>query len=477
MRVLHVCSELYPLLKTGGLADVMGALPFAQQQIGMDTRILLPAYPAIAAGIPNTVVVAEFDNFAGHIVLRYGEYNGLGVYLIDAPHLYAREGNPYHDQWYNDYADNYKRFALLGWVGAELAVGLDVWWQAEVVHAHDWHAGLTSAYLALKGRPAKSVFTIHNLAYQGVFSYHHLFELGLPLEMFHIDGLELHGQISYLKSGLYYSDVVTAVSPTYAKEITTPEFGYGLQGLLQTLAHQGRLVGILNGVDEQIWNPNVDHYIEDHYKLKAMTGKRKNKEKLQAYFNLPQQPDALLFVMVTRLTEQKGVDLLIQSAETIVQQGGQLALLGSGAPHLEEGLRHLAVRYPENIAVKIGYDEALSHLIIAGGDVILVPSRFEPCGLTQLYGLKYGTLPLVRATGGLADTVVDSYSENIKARKATGFVFNDADAQGLSWAINNAFALWQKQRLWQSVRVVAMEQDFSWQIAARHYQGLYQRIL
>ncbi|MFQ1022402.1 glycogen synthase GlgA [Avibacterium paragallinarum] len=477
MRVLHVCSELYPLLKTGGLADVMGALPFAQQQIGIDSRVVLPAYPAIVAGIPHTVVVAEFDNFAGHIVLRYGEYNGLGVYLIDAPHLYAREGNPYHDQWYNDYADNYKRFALLGWVGAELAVGLDAWWQAEVVHAHDWHAGLASAYLAAKGRPAKSVFTIHNLAYQGVFSYHHLFELGLPWEMFNINGLELHGQISYLKSGLYYSDVVTAVSPTYAQEITTPEFGYGLQGLLSALRHGGRLVGILNGVDEQIWNPNVDQYIEDHYKLKAMAGKRKNKEKLQAYFNLPQNPEALLFVMVTRLTEQKGVDLLLQSAETLVQQGGQLVVLGSGAAHLEEGLRQLAAYYPENIAVKIGYDEALSHLIIAGGDVIFVPSRFEPCGLTQLYGLKYGTLPLVRATGGLADTVVDSHSENIKARRATGFVFNDANVEGLCWAINNTFALWQKQRLWQGVRAVAMEQDFSWQIAAKHYQTLYQRLL
>ncbi|UXN37964.1 glycogen synthase GlgA [Avibacterium paragallinarum] len=477
MRVLHVCSELYPLLKTGGLADVMGALPFAQQQIGIDSRVVLPAYPAIVAGIPHTVVVAEFDNFAGHIVLRYGEYNGLGVYLIDAPHLYAREGNPYHDQWYNDYADNYKRFALLGWVGAELAVGLDAWWQAEVVHAHDWHAGLASAYLAAKGRPAKSVFTIHNLAYQGVFSYHHLFELGLPWEMFNINGLELHGQISYLKSGLYYSDVVTAVSPTYAQEITTPEFGYGLQGLLSALRHEGRLVGILNGVDEYIWNPNSDPYIEDHYKLKAMAGKRKNKEKLQAYFNLPQNPEALLFVMVTRLTEQKGVDLLLQSAENLVQQGGQLVVLGSGAAHLEEGLRQLAAYYPENITVKIGYDEALSHLIIAGGDVIFVPSRFEPCGLTQLYGLKYGTLPLVRATGGLADTVVDSHSENIKARRATGFVFNDANVEGLCWAINNAFALWQKQRLWQGVRAVAMEQDFSWQIAAKHYQTLYQRLL
>ena len=298
MKVLHVCSELYPLLKTGGLADVMGALPFAQKEIGIDTRIVLPAYPAIAAGIPHTSVVAEFDNFAGHIVLRYGEYNGVGVYLIDAPHLYAREGNPYHDANYNDYGDNYKRFALLGWVGAELTTGLDSWWRADVVHAHDWHAGLTAAYLHHKGRPAKSVFTIHNLAYQGQFDYRHLFEIGLPQSMFHVDGLELFGQISYLKAGLYYSDAVTAVSPTYAKEITTSEFAYGLQGLLSTLDQEGRLVGILNGVDEKIWHPHHDHYIQHAYKLKYMGGKAKNKADLQAYFNLPQQSDALLFVMV-----------------------------------------------------------------------------------------------------------------------------------------------------------------------------------
>ncbi|MGC6377878.1 glycogen synthase GlgA [Bisgaard Taxon 45] len=477
MKVLHACSELYPLLKTGGLADVMGALPFAQKEIGIDTRIVLPAYPTIKAGIPETTVVSEFDNFAGHIVLRYGEYKGLGVYLIDAPHLYQREGNPYHDQWYNDYADNYKRFALLGWVAAELATGLDSWWQADVVHAHDWHAGLASAYLFNKGRPAKSVFTIHNLAYQGQFAHHHLFEIGLPAGMFHVDGLELHGQISYLKAGLYYSDSVTAVSPTYAKEITTPEFGYGLQGLLSTLNSQGKLVGILNGVDEHIWHPNHDTYLEHHYKLKAMTGKRKNKATLQAYFNLPQDPDALLFVMVTRLTEQKGVDLLIDSAEEIVRQGGQLTILGSGSPHLEAGILHLAQQYPQQIAVKIGYDEALSHLMIAGGDVILVPSRFEPCGLTQLYGLKYGTLPLVRATGGLADTVVNATAENIKSRHATGFVFEQTDSEALRQALANAFALWQKQRLWFTVRTVAMEQDFSWQISATGYHALYQRLL
>lgn len=477
MKVLHVCSELYPLLKTGGLADVLGALPAAQKEIGVDARILIPAYPAILAGIPHTAVVAEFNTFAGYVVLRYGEYNGVGVYLIDAPHLYAREGNPYHDPWYNDYGDNYKRFALLGWVGAELATGLDYWWRAEVVHSHDWHAGLASAYLHSKGRPAKSVFTIHNLAYQGYFSYHHLFELGLPMEMFHVNGLELHGQISYLKAGLYYSDAVTAVSPTYAKEITTPEFGYGLQGLLTTLDQQGKLVGILNGVDENIWHPNNDTYIQHRYKLKSMTGKRENKQDLQAYFNLPQNPEALLFVMVTRLTEQKGVDLLLECADEIIRQGGQLAILGSGAPHLEGWIKWLAEQHPQHIAAKIGYDEALSHLMVAGGDVILVPSRFEPCGLTQLYGLKYGTLPLVRSTGGLADTVVQCTVENIKEGIATGFVFEHATADALREAINEAFALWQKQRLWFNVRAVAMEQDFSWHLAAHRYQELYGKIL
>lgn len=476
MKVLHVCSELYPLLKTGGLADVIGALPFAQKMIGMDVRILLPAYPAILRGIPETHVVAEFDNFAGHVVLQYGEYNGLGVYLIDAPHLYAREGNPYHDADYNDYGDNYKRFALLGWIGAELATGLDSWWRAEIVHGHDWHAGLAAAYLVNKGKPAKSVFTIHNLAYQGQFARRHLDEIGLPESMFDMNGLELFGQISYLKAGLYYSDAVTAVSPTYAQEITTEEFAYGLQGLLGSLREQGKLVGILNGVDEQIWHPSCDGYLQYHYKQKNIAGKKKNKAELQAYFNLPPKEEALLFVMVTRLTEQKGIDLLIESADEIVAQGGQLALLGSGAPHWEAAVRALAEAYPANIAVKIGYDEALSHLMVAGGDVILVPSRFEPCGLTQLYGLQYGTLPLVRQTGGLADTVVNSTTDSIKERTATGFVFQQASATDLRQAIRQAFSLWQKPKIWSMVRANAMSQDFSWRNAAQHYQALYRRL-
>ncbi|BFU60351.1 MULTISPECIES: glycogen synthase GlgA [Rodentibacter] len=477
MKVLHVCSELYPLLKTGGLADVIGALPFAQKAIGMDVRILLPAYPAISNGISKTHIVAEFDNFVGHIVLRYGEYKGVGVYLIDAPHLYAREGNPYHDANYQDYADNYKRFALLGWVGAELSTGLDAWWRAEIVHAHDWHAGLAAAYLFNKGKPAKSVFTIHNLAYQGQFNHRHLYEIGLPEGMFHVNGLELFGQISYLKAGLYYSDMVTAVSPTYAQEITTEAFAYGLQGLLYGLYEQGKLIGILNGVDEKIWHPDCDDYIKHHYKQKSMTGKKKNKAELQAYFNLPQDACALTFVMITRLTEQKGVDLLIESADEIVKQGGQLMILGAGSPNLEEGIRRLAESYPQNVAVKIGYDEALSHLMIAGGDVILVPSRFEPCGLTQLYGLQYGTLPLVRKTGGLADTVIDSTSETIKVRSATGFVFQRAEAQDLRLAIQQAFSLWQKPKVWSTVRINAMNQDFTWRNVAERYLTLYLNLM
>ncbi|MGR6980118.1 glycogen synthase GlgA [Testudinibacter sp. P27/CKL/0425] len=476
MKVLHVCSELYPLLKTGGLADVTGALPFAQQQRGDDVRVLMPAYPAVVAGLPQSGVVGTFATFAGDVTLRYTEYNGLGIYLIDAPHLYQREGNPYHDPYYNDYGDNYLRFALLGWFGAELGDNLDSWWKADVVHAHDWHAGMACAYLHAKGRPAKSVFTIHNLAYQGQFYYQHMFELGLPLEMFHVNGLELNGQISYLKAGLYYADHVTAVSPTYAQEITTPEYAYGLQGLLTTLQQQHKLSGVLNGVDYTIWNPELDPHLPANYKLKSMTGKAKCKAELQQAFQLPQDKNALLFVMVTRLTAQKGVDLLLQALPRILKDGVQFILLGSGDSQYEQAFSQLELQYPQQVSVEIGYNEKLSHLIIAGGDVILVPSRFEPCGLTQLYGLKYGTLPLVRATGGLADTVTDCSKENLKNRSATGFSFANADTDSLVLAFERAEALWRAKPQWYKVRINAMEADFSWHLAAEKYSVIYQNL-
>lgn len=476
MKILHICSEMYPLIKTGGLADVMGALPYAQQQIGNDVRVLLPLYPQVAEKLGESVEIATLGTFAGVVTLRFAYFNGLGVYVIDAPHLFNRR-LPYYDDNYHDYADNYKRFALLGYLGAQLAAGLDHWWgRADVLHAHDWQGGLACAYLKSWHSPVKSVFTIHNIAYPGCFQGYHLGELGLPWEFFSPEGLEFYGEISYLKAGLYYADRITTVSPTYAHEITEHIAGGGMHGLLQTRQREGRLRGILNGVDETVWNPETDGYIAANYRPNYMQGKAKNKAELQRYFGLPENKEALLFVMVTRLTEQKGADFLLANIDRIMQQPVQLIVLGSGAPALEHALREAQARYPQQIGVKIGYDEALSHQIIAGGDVILVPSRFEPCGLTQLYGLKYGTLPLVRQTGGLADTVNNSVKESIENRTATGFVFKYPDAEDFFDAVQRAIHLWQKQKLWASVRQNALAQDFGWAKVAQQYQDLYQEI-
>ncbi|KMK50752.1 glycogen synthase [[Actinobacillus] muris] len=477
MKILHICSEMYPLIKTGGLADVMGALPHAQQQAGNDVRVLLPYYPQVAEKLGETVEVTTLGTFAGIITLRFAHFNGLGVYVIDAPHLFNRR-LPYYDDNYQDYTDNYRRFALLGYLGAQLTEGLDHWWgRAEILHAHDWQGGLACAYLKSWHSPVKSVFTIHNIAYPGRFQAYHLAELGLPWEFFHPNGLEFYGEISYLKAGLYFADRITTVSPTYALEITEQIAGGGMHGLLQIRQAEGRLRGILNGVDDTVWNPDCDPHIVAHFRANYMRGKAKNKSELQRYFGLPERKEALLFVMVTRLTEQKGADFLLAKIDEMMQQEVQLIVLGSGSPDLENALRAAQARYPQQIGVKIGYDEALSHQIIAGGDVILVPSRFEPCGLTQLYGLKYGTLPLVRRTGGLADTVNDSNKENIERRSATGFVFDSPDANSFFDAVSRAISLWQKNKLWSNVRQNALAQDFGWAKVAQQYQALYQEIV
>ena len=476
MKILHVCSEMYPLIKTGGLADVMGALPYAQQAAGNDPRVLLPYYPQVAEKLGETVEVATFGTFAGVVTLRFAYFNGLGVYVIDAPHLFNRR-LPYYDDHYNDYIDNYKRFALLGYVGAQLAQGLDHWWgRSDILHAHDWQAGLACAYLKSWNSPVKSIFTIHNIAYPGRFQAHHLFELGLPWEYFHPNGLEFYGEISYLKAGLFFADRITTVSPTYAREITEQIAGAGMHGLLQMRQAEGRLRGILNGVDDVVWNPETDSNIVANYRPNYMQGKGKNKAELQRYFGLPENKDAMLMVMVTRLTEQKGADFLLAKIDEIMQHNVQLIVLGSGAPDLEWALGEARSRYPDKIGLKIGYDEALSHQIIAGGDVILVPSRFEPCGLTQLYGLKYGTLPLVRRTGGLADTVIDSHKETIENRSATGFVFNHPTPDDFYDAVLRAINLWNKNKLWSSVRQNALAQDFGWPKVAEQYQALYNEI-
>ena len=483
MRVLHVCTEIYPLLKTGGLADVAGALPPAQVRAGCDARVLVPGFPALLAGILDQHVVAELAPAfgAGTIRLLRGVLpdSGVAAYAIDAPDLYARPGNPYADADNNAYADNVQRFALLGWIAARLADGLDPDWQPRVVHAHDWHAGLAPAYLKAAeqatGRTlAGSVQTIHNLAYQGNFPAHVFGYLGLPAHFFDIHGVEFHGQVSFLKAGLFFADKITTVSPTYAREIQGGEQGCGLDGLLRSRAHD--LAGILNGVDDTVWNPAIDPLIAGHYDVQDVAGKLACKTALQREAGLAVQDAAPLFCVVSRLTEQKGLHLVLAALPRIVERGGQIMVLGSGDAALEAAFRAAAAAHPASVAVRIGYDEQLAHRLIAGADVILVPSRFEPCGLTQLYGLKYGTLPLVRDVGGLADTVVDSSLENLGDELATGFVFASFDDAGIASALRRAFALYRRGADWHEVRARGMRQRFDWDAAAADYLALYEQI-
>lgn len=491
LRVLHVCAELFPLLKTGGLADVTGALPAALNRHGCEARVLLPGFPAVMAGLQNLDEVARVRvpwatiwGEPAEARLLYGvredNHSRLGIYVIEAPFLYERPGNPYADLRLQPYGDNHRRFALLGWVGAQLAQGLDPLWQAQCVHSHDWHAGLTSAYLAAarqqRGqRLASSVYTVHNLAYQGLFAPHHLSETALPAGFFGVEGIEFHGQISFMKAGLYYSDRITTVSPTYAREIQTPEQGHGLDGLLRNRARDVR--GILNGVDDAVWNPVSDPLIATAYaSAEAGVAKAANKAALQALFGVAQRPDAPLLTVVSRLTEQKGLSLVLAGLPELIARGGQLVVLGSGDPALEAAFRAAAATHPESVGVRIGYDEQLSHQVFAGGDVIVVPSRFEPCGLTQLYGLKYGCLPLVRRVGGLADTVVDCTLEDLDEGRATGFVFDAFDSASFSRALRRVFALYARPAEWQAVRRRAMAQDFGWDAAALDYVGLYREI-
>ncbi|WP_273428564.1 glycogen synthase GlgA [Chitinibacter tainanensis] len=475
MRILQVCAEMFPLLKTGGLADVTGALPAALGQVGEEVRTLLPAFPALLATVEIRGEVAQLDGLGTPCRLLFGETAaGLPVYLLDAPHYYDRPGNPYQAANGEAYADNAERFALLSWAAAQLAQGVDPLWQPQLVHAHDWHAALTPAYLAAAGRSVPCIYTIHNLAYQGVFAAETFARLQLPAEFFAVDGLEYYGQLSFMKAGIVYADRVTTVSPSYAQEITTAEQGCGLDGLLRSRA--AVLAGVLNGVDPAVWHPATDTALVANYSVDKPAGKAKCKAALQAQLGLNVQDDAPLFVVVSRLTEQKGLQLVLAALPEITARGGQLAVLGSGDTALEEAFVAAAQANPTQVAVKIGYDETFSHQLIAGGDVIMVPSRFEPCGLTQLYGLQYGTLPLVRRVGGLADTVVDCSLENLAEGIATGFSFDGFSSQELTRGIKRAFALWARSKEWKQVRKTAMQQNFGWSAAADQYQALYQQV-
>lgn len=480
MRILHVASEIYPLVKTGGLADVVAALPPALAERGLDARVLLPGLPGIVHGVADLKPVIRIGPAFGAaiVTLCVGRLHDSGIiaYVIDAPFLYKRDGNPYLGPDGHDWADNHRRFALLGWMAAHIASGeLDPDWIPDVVHAHDWHAGLVPAYIAQnQALLTATVFTIHNLAFRGIFPIDCYADLKLPARKLTPRGLEFHGQISFMKAGLVYSKRLTTVSPTYAHEICTPEFGWGLEGVLSDRG--SALSGILNGVDYAVWNPGTDRDIAKTYTPKAMAGKKSCKLALQKELGLKTNAREPLFAVVSRLTSQKGMDLLLASLPELLKQGGQLAVLGTGDSNLESGFLEAAVAHPESVAVHIGYDEALSHRLMAGADVLLVPSRFEPCGLTQLYALRYGTLPLVRRVGGLADTVVHTSAANFAHDTATGFVFEDASSRALSACIVEACTLYRDESAWLQVQRKGMAQDFSWSDSAAHYENLYRSL-
>ena len=481
MKVLHVGAEIFPLVKTGGLADVMGALPQALRARGADVRLLLPGLPAILQGVAQQRLVCEIGPAFGaaRVRLQRGVIadSGVPVYVVDAPYLYRRDGNPYLDAAGAEWSDSLQRFALLGWAAAQLAAGeLDAQWAPQLVHAHDWHAALGCAYLAARPGPTPAtVFTVHNLAYQGLFDAGDYPLLGLPARFMGHDALEFHGQLSFMKAGLACAQRVTTVSPSYAREIATEAFGFGLDGMIR--ARGSAVTGILNGVDGAVWDPQTDTRIAATYSAADLRGKAACKAALQRDQGLDLDAQAPLLGIVSRLTAQKGLDLLLQALPALLAQGAQLALQGTGDTALESAFVQAAERHPGRVAARIAYDEASAHQTVAGADMILVPSRFEPCGLTQLYGLRYGTVPVVRRVGGLADTVVDAGAQALADDTATGFVFGPESAEALIDAVERAIAVFRRGEPWRMLMRRAMAQDFSWDHAAREYIALYRELL
>jgi starch synthase len=465
MRVLSVTSECAPLVKTGGLADVAGALPGALAPLGVEMRTLVPGYPKVMAALPaGETVLEEADLFGGPARVIAAQACGLDLLVVDAPHLFARDGGPYNRPDGQDWPDNPERFAALGWIAAEIAGGALEGWRPDILHCHDWQAGFAPVYLRERypGAGVGTVMTIHNIAFQGVVSAGRLSGLRLPVSGMTQDGFEFWGNISALKAGLVSADRITTVSPTYADELLTPEFGMGMEGVLR--ARRGILSGILNGVDQEVWTPS--------YKRPA--GKRRCKARLRKAMGLP-EAEGPLCVVVSRLSHQKGLDILLAALPRLLDEGGQLALLGSGDPALEQAFRE-AAGHP-NVAVRIGYDEALARLLIEGGDAILVPSRFEPCGLTQLYGLRFGTLPLVAYTGGLADTVINASPAGLRAGVATGLQFHPITADALSRAFDRLSGLYRQPDLWMRMQRNAMRHPVGWDQSAADYKALYDGLI
>ena len=477
-KVLYISSEAFPLIKTGGLADVAGSLPSALLKQSQDVRLLLPAYPEVLKKITKYKkrATASYYNLPTEIIETRLPGTNVTVWLVDCPAAFNRPGGPYTNHNGYPWDDNALRFSLFCHAAVDIALDkLSLQWKPDIVHCNDWQSGLVPALLSLhKKRPA-TIFTIHNLAYQGVFDHQTFVDLKLPDKLWHMDGVEFYNQLSFIKGGLACADKITAVSPNYAKEILEPEYGYGLDGLLKhRVSH---LSGIINGIDEKHWNPGTDKYLTHKYNKRNLGNKTLNKTELQKELSLPVDAEIPMTGMISRLVEQKGLEIILQSMNTLLNLPVQLVILGTGESHYEIQLAEWAKKYPQKFKLIIGYDEKLAHRIEAASDLYLMPSMFEPCGLNQLYSLSYGTLPIVTPVGGLADTVTNANEKNIANKTANGFVLEEKSVIALLSAIKQALNLYQKHDVWLQLQLNAMSSDFSWHTSAKSYIDLYQQAL
>ena len=476
VKVLAVTPEIFPLIKTGGLADVTGALPIALEKHEVEVRTLVPGYPALLSGMNRKKPARTYpDLFGGKAAVFALEAARLKLFVLDAPHLFDRPGGPYGDAGGKDWPDNFARFAALSRVGADIAAGAIAAFPVDLVHVHDWQSALTLAYMRYgEAPPLPSVITVHNLAFQGQFAASVFPQLGLPAAAMTMDGVEYYGGVGYLKAGLQAASAITTVSPTYAQEIRTPAFGMGLDGLLNL--RTGDLHGIVNGIDAAVWDPATDPQLPARYSAKSMKNRRANKRAVEQRFGLDPD-DSPIFCVVSRLTWQKGMDILAAVLDEAVALGARFVVLGSGDGGLEGALLAGAARHRGRVGVVVGYDEALSHGMQGGCDAILIPSRFEPCGLTQLYGLRYGCVPVVARTGGLADTVIDANEAALAAGVATGFQFEPANAGAFLHAIRRAVALYGDAPAWASLTKQGMKADVSWDRSGARYARLFQSLV
>jgi starch synthase len=475
MKALSVASEIYPLIKTGGLADVAGALPPALGRMGISVKTLVPGYPRVMGKVVMGKGVYDFHHLLGvEARLLEARAGDLDLLIFDAPALFAREGGPYSGADGKDHPDNWRRFGAFSLAGALVAGGILPDFVPDLVHVHDWQAALTPAYMRYRGIQKPSVLTIHNLAFQGQFGPEIFSQLELPPHAYSLDGVEYYGGVGYLKAGLQSAWALTTVSPTYAKEICLPAFGMGLEGLISN--RRGELHGIPNGIGIDDWNPEADPLLAETFSVRHLDRRAGNRRLIEGRFAL-EADDAPLFIVVSRITWQKGLDLVASVVPALVHAGAKLAVLGTGDAGLEHWLLTLAGQHEGRVAVQLTYDETLSHVMQGGADAILIPSRFEPCGLTQLYAQHYGTIPVVARTGGLVDTVIDANSAALSAGVATGVHFQPDSGLALTEAIQKVVELKGNPRIWSSMQRQGMRLDVSWNRSAAEYANLFSSLV